>query len=280
MVTSFGCKPKTTKEDLARYCEEDSIYEMSVSKKKDNYLVSGKYFVEYELFDFEITLTMDEIRDIIINKLNGFSAYYVNMSEECASSLGLKRDYKNIGDLFSYTCFNQSWSMYANIISFHCIERDANNKYGDVVKLIINDYCSMNKKNTIESLVQNQDEKNGKAVLFIENHSSRIDYSDDFIYVSFNPDVGHLSGDDYLLTDYERSLLTFKGGVIDYDNMTEEEISLFEKYVDSFVNVTRSDKPRKIFKSFNDETTYEEFIAAAKLFATLYESKAYVDIDV
>ena len=82
VITSFGCKPKTTKEDLARYCEEDSIYEMSVSQKRDNYLVSGKYFVEYELFDFEITLTRDEVRDVIINKLNGFSEFYVNMSDE------------------------------------------------------------------------------------------------------------------------------------------------------------------------------------------------------
>ena len=108
MVTSFGCKPKTTKVDLTRNCEEDSICEMNVSKKRDNYLVSGKYFVEYELFDFEITLTRDEVRDVIINKLNGFSEFYVNMSDECAISLGLKKENKGMGDLFGYTDFNQT----------------------------------------------------------------------------------------------------------------------------------------------------------------------------
>ena len=280
VITSFGCKPKTTKEDLARYCEEDSIYEMSVSQKRDNYLVSGKYFVEYELFDFEITLTRDEVRDVIINKLNGFSEFYVNMSDECAISLGLKKENKGMGDLFGYTDFNQTWSKYANIISFHCIERDMNNKYGDVVKIIVNDYFSRYKKDIFESLMQNQDEKNGKAVLFIENRSSRIQSNNDFIYVSFDSKVGHLSGNDYLLTDYEKRLLTFKGDVIDYDNMTEEEIKLFEEFVDEFVNLTTSKKPRKILKGFNKKTTYKEFVFAAKLFATLYESKAYVDIDV
>ena len=294
---------------FTEYVKDDILTELEVIQKGDVYLFKATRILNYNRECKNFTFNKEEARYVLLNSLGYFSRYVVHMDEECANSLELKiitekADVLNYYDTvlsdIIFTCPVPIYDVEGYALSFEYIG-DYEGKHRGLIKEFFfferPDSLTYNVKlvNDTIKTIEEQDIDNLDTIPEIgenfETFYSYHVYDKDATYFYVNGYVeSHSSIEKIIKGEY---LIIFKDNKIAYD-----ELSVICKYVfeavgegTNFSNVLDLELAerwgidisglekvdRKIYKSFNENTTYDEFVTVYREILLMERWLRYID---
>lgn len=302
VFTLTGCK-RISKNDFIDICKDDRIYSLNVDKKSNNkYVLSGKYFNNYELFDYKFNFDREEARSLILNDLGFHSSYFVSMNEECEKSLDLKvlelypeerryisKETEEINNI------NRRRISHYGYIVFSFVEI---NKEEGTNLIYISDFVSFDDNrfdiNLIKNIMKNQDLNDLNSLLAID-----CDYSDAFynqndieeytnpnhLFVLLSPSFLDINGK-YSVYTNDSNIAVFKNNmykklITSYSGLHEWETPIYQyiEDINFFYNGIDKYDNRKIMKSRVDKMSLDEYIEALRFACIKDHYNVYVDKD-
>lgn len=297
IFTFSGCKVMSHI-DFVEICKEDRIYSLNIEKKGNNrYLLTGKFFDNYQLYDYKFMFNKNDTRSLILNDLGLYSSYFVSMNFECEQSLGVKK----IRVLPKERCFlteemkvdmdeERFYPQINDILAFKFENLDLESYERNRIFILDYYHFGKNDSNTdkINSIISDQYKYDLNTLLDIEwqllnneEYSNDINY--EYTYVVFKFDICNIGKQDCLRIQ-DKFAIAFDDAFCKVINGDNSQAKLYLEWLKDTNNYWYYDEEgkaykfeRKIWNKELEEMTYKDFMEIQSFNKIRYDYMLYVD---